>query len=184
MQGPLQIRFHGLERSPILAELIEERVAGLEHHFPHVTDCTVAVERSHHRKNKGDTLRVSIEIRVPGKEIVVSREQPLDVTHADSQIALKDAFDAAKRRLQDYARRIRGDVKSHDNPYHAGRVSRIYHQEGFGFIENGNQREIYFHENSVIKGSFENLVRGSKVRFVEEAGDNGPQASSVFALKA
>lgn len=183
MQGPLQIRFHGLERSSVLSDLIEERVAGLERLFPHLTDCTVALERSHHKRHKGDTLRVSIEIRVPGQEIVVSREHSMDETHADSMIALRDAFDAAKRQMQDYARKMRGDVKTHENPYHEGRVARIFHDDGYGFIENGSQREIYFHENSVVKGAFEQLMEGSKVRYVEEMGEKGPQASSVFTSK-
>jgi cold shock CspA family protein/ribosome-associated translation inhibitor RaiA len=183
MQGPLQIRFHGLERTSVLSDLIEDRVAGLEHLFPHITDCTVALERGHHRRQKGDTLRVSIEIRVPGQDIVVSREHALDEAHMDSQIALRDAFDAAKRRLQDYVRKMRGDVKTHVNPYHEGRIARIFHDDGYGFIQNGDDREIYFHENSVIKGTFEELLEGSKVRYVEEMGEKGPQASSVFTIK-
>lgn len=183
MQGPLQVRYHGLEPSGVLSEVIEERLMGLEHVYQHITDCSVAIEQRNHRRRKGNTLRVTIELRVPGTEIIVSREHPQDLTHDDPLIVLRDAFDAAKRRLQDYAQRMRGEVKVHDNPYHEGRVLRVFSDDGYGFIEGSDEREIYFHENSVIKGFFEDLRVGSRVRFVEELGENGPQASTVLIVK-
>jgi cold shock CspA family protein len=95
-------------------------------------------------------------------------------------VAVRDAFDAARRRLQDRARRLEGRVKAHDVPLH-GKVVRLFPYEGYGFVAASDGREIYFHKNSVIKKSFEKLVEGSEVRLVvaEKESAEGPQASTV-----
>jgi cold shock CspA family protein len=80
--------------------------------------------------------------------------------------------------LQDYARRQRGDIKSPTLRPEA-RVSKILPQEGFGFLTSDDGREIYFHKNSVLGRAFPRLQVGTTVRFVEEAGEEGPQASTV-----
>jgi len=58
-------------------------------------------------------------------------------------------------------------------------VVKIFPGEGYGFLEDDEGREIYFHRNSVLDGAFQRLEVGSEVRFAEEAGEKGPQASSV-----
>ena len=92
--------------------------------------------------------------------------------------AVQDAFDAAGRRLQDYARRQRGDVKRRAEPNRAV-VRRLLPYEGYGFLETADGREIYFHRNSVLNAEFDRLETGEPVRFHEEAGEEGPQASTV-----
>ena len=91
-------------------------------------------------------------------------------------MALRDAFDAARRQLQDYARRQRADTKVHVEPPH-GRVSKLL--PDYGFLTTPDGREIYFHRNSVLGDAFETLAIDTPVRFVEEEGDKGPQASTV-----
>jgi cold shock CspA family protein len=73
-------------------------------------------------------------------------------------------------------------VKAHA-PVHEGRVTRLFPSEGYGFLTTADQREIYFHEHSVLGGAFTRLQVGSWVRFVEETGDKGPQASSLRLLR-
>lgn len=97
-------------------------------------------------------------------------------------LAIRDAFDAARRKLQDYARRERGVVKVHEGSPH-GRVSKVFPEEGFGFLETHDGREIYFHEHSVLESGFAGLKVGTEVHFVEEAGEKGPQASTVMPVK-
>ena len=50
---------------------------------------------------------------------------------------------------------------------------------GYGFLTSDDGREIYFHKNSVSAGAFPRLKIGTTVRFAEEAGEKGPQASTV-----
>jgi len=117
-------------------------------------------------------------LKVPDEEIVVSREHDLHHSHADPYVAIRDAFDAARRQLEDYARRRRQHVKSHEVPPH-GVVSRLEPSLDYGMITSNDGREIYFHRNSVVEGSFDQLTIGAEVRFDEEMGEQGPQASTV-----
>jgi cold shock CspA family protein len=93
-------------------------------------------------------------------------------------VAIRDAFDAARRRLEDYARKQRGDVKVYEQ-LPLAQVQKIFPQQGYGFLETTDGREIYFHRNSVLHPGFDGLAIGTKVRFAEELGQEGPQASSV-----
>ncbi len=134
------------------------------------------VEAPHRHHQHGVQFNVRIDITVPGGEVVVKREP-----HTDIYVAIRDAFIAARRQLQSHAKRQRGDVKSHaPQPY--GRVSQLFLMDGYGFLTADDGREIYFHKNSVLNGGFEKLEVGSEVRFAEEQGDQGLQASTVVPV--
>ena len=96
-------------------------------------------------------------------------------------MAVRDAFKAARRKLQDYARKQRGDIKAHDVPPH-GSISEIIPSQDFGRIVSSDGRDIYFHRNSVVDGDFDMLEEGDQVWFSEEAGEEGPQASTVHIV--
>jgi ribosomal subunit interface protein len=108
MQTPLQITIRDMEHSDALETHIRDKVAKLEEFSSHITSCRVVVEIPHKHQHQGKQFNVRIDIGVPGSEIVVNRDHAEDV-----YVALRDAFDAAKRQLEDYARKIRGDVKTH-----------------------------------------------------------------------
>ena len=112
------------------------------------------------------------------EEIAVKLELGEHTDYRDVDIAIRDAFDEARRQLEDYARRQRGQVKAHEPASHA-RVARLFPEAGYGFLETPDGREVYFHRNSVLGANFEDLEVGTEVRFVEELGDKGPQASTV-----
>ncbi|MDY0292590.1 MAG: cold shock domain-containing protein [Desulfuromonadaceae bacterium] len=122
--------------------------------------------------------RVSIEISVPGDELVVSREPTKHDDFNDVYITIGDAFDAAERQLQSYAGRLKDSRKPIDEPPHAI-INKIFTDEGYGFLLTPDEREIYFHKNSVSHPGFNKLNEGDTVRFVESRGDKGPQASLV-----
>ena len=92
--------------------------------------------------------------------------------------AINDAFKAAGRRLQDYGRRQRGDVK-HRELRSVAKITQLFQDQGYGFLATKEGREIYFHKDSVLNQAFEHLRVGTTVNFAEEQGDKGPQASSV-----
>ncbi len=180
MQVPLQITFHDIDPSDAIEARIRERAAKLEEFYDRITSCRVVVEAPHRRNHKGRLYSVRIDLALPGAEIVVNREPQLNHAHEDVYVALRDAFNAAQRRIQDYVRRRRGQVKAHEAPGH-GRVIRLFPQEGYGFIETADGREIYFHKNAVLNGAFDKLEVDSQVRVVEAVveGEKGPQASTV-----
>ncbi len=196
MKSELQITYRNMKSSTEVGKWIRAEAAKLDTLYNHVMGCRVAVEVPHHHHIKGSPFHIRIDLTVPGGEIVVKREPSLNasarhlgeregkkrselkVPHKDLRQAINDAFKAAGRRLQDYARRQRGDVKS-PTLLPEARVSKILPQEGYGFLTSDNGREIYFHKNSVLSRAFPHMQVGTTVRFVEEAGEKGPQASTV-----
>lgn len=181
MQLPLQITFRNMDPSEAVESKIRERATKLDRFASHVTSCRVIVEAPHKHHHKGALYQVLIDISVPGKELVVSRTPHDNHAHEDVYVAVRDAFDAARRQLEDHTRVIRGKTKQHEAPPH-GRVRSLVFDQDFGMIETADGREVYFHRNSVLNGDFEKLGVGTEVRFSEELGDKGPQASSVHIV--
>ncbi len=108
----------------------------------------------------------------------MKREPSQHSDYKDLNIMIRDAFDEARRQLEDYARRQRNEVKAHESLPHA-RVVRVFPEAGYGFLGTPDGREIYFHKNSVLGANFDDLTAGTEVRYVEELGEQGPQASTV-----
>lgn len=113
MELPLQITFHQLERSEAITENVRERAQKLEKYFDSIQSCRVAIEAPHHHHAKGNQYRVRIEVAVPGQQLVVTRGADGQQSHEDVYVAIRDAFDAMRRRLEDYSDVLRGDVKVH-----------------------------------------------------------------------
>lgn len=177
MQVPLQIAMHGVRHSEALEAAIRERVAKLEQFHPHIISCRVTVEESSRHQRQGRQFTLRLDVHVPRKEIVVTRDH-----HEDAYVALREAFDAARRRLEDAIRETRGDVKRHPVPQH-GRVARVFADEGYGFIETADGRESYFSRVNVVHPDFDRLAPGTPVQFIEAMGDEGPQAKRVSVGK-
>lgn len=107
----LEIRFRGLDPSEAVEERIRERVAQLEKVEPQLIHCRVRVELPNHRHRHGDLFEVHIELTGPGGVISVARgTPPPDHSHEDVYVAIRDAFDAVMRRVEDWQRRVRGEV--------------------------------------------------------------------------
>lgn len=175
---PVQITYRNLEPSDAIETDVRTRASRLEKYFPRISSCRVMIEAPHRHHHKGRIYHVRVELGVPGGELVVRRDPAEHGAHEDVHVAIRDAFRGVRRELMDYARRMRGDVKTHAEPYADARVKSM-HPEGYGFLETPDGRDIYFHENAVL-GDFDHLHIGEPVRFVEESGDRGPQASTVI----
>jgi hypothetical protein len=112
-QTPVHVTFRGIPHSDALEADIQERAGALQRFHPRLAGCRVLVEQPHRHQHSGNPFHVRIEMTVDGA-------RPLVVTHeggpgtSDPYIATREAFDAARRQLQDAAREQRGDVKSHD----------------------------------------------------------------------
>ncbi len=177
MDTPLQVIFRGMEPSDAVRTRIEEKAARLEKIFDRITSCRVVVELPHRHRSKGKLFNVTLDIGVPGDKIVVARSPSEDHAREDIYVALRETFETAQRRLEEYARKRKGVVKTHEMPS-VGKVIRLLPAQDCGFIATPEGREIYFHRNAVLSG-FDTLAEGAAVRFVEERGDEGPQASTV-----
>jgi cold shock CspA family protein/ribosome-associated translation inhibitor RaiA len=177
MESPLQIVFRDVSPyEELLDKEIRRWADNLGKHYSRIVSCRVAVEKSYNRHRQGNLYKATVQVKVPNKMIVVSREHPLHHSHEDIYVAVHHAFQEVARQLEEYARVKKWDVKDHDELPH-GVVARL-HPDGYGFITTPEGREIYFHKNSVLDG-FADLEVGQEVRFEEEEGDKGPQASTV-----
>jgi ribosomal subunit interface protein len=179
MELPIQITFRGIPQSDAIDAYVRDRAAKLETFSARITGCRVAVEAPHQHQQSGRPYRVRIDLTVPGGELVVNNAPDENPINQDAYAAIDQAFDQMGRRLQDHLRRQRGDVKPHEEAYRDGRVKKLWTYEGYGFLETADGSEVYFHRNSVLNGAFDRLKIGAKVRFIEEIGDKGPQASTV-----
>jgi len=199
MKSQLQITFRNMKSSKEVEEWIREAAAKLDSFYSQIMGCRVELQIPHRHHKKGGAYHIRIDLTVPQGEIVVKREPSLrgrahqlreselkkhtevNALHKNLRRTIDDAFKAAGRRLQDYARRQRGDIKRRASLLEAS-VSKILPQEGYGFLTSVDGREIYFHKNSVLGRAFPRLKIGTTVRFAEEAGEKGPQASTVHIV--
>ena len=202
MKIPLQITYRRMAGTPAIEENIREKAAKLETIYDGIMSCRVAVEAPHRHHHKGKAYVVRIDLTVPGGELVINREPKRLVpkkrtaggepdkdfaerhepskhaAHEDLYVAVRDAFNAAGRKLQDHARRRRGKVKAHE-PLAVARIASLFPLEEHGFLLTKDGRELYFHKNSVLTPGFDRLQIGHEVSFAEELGEKGPQASTV-----
>lgn len=180
MELPLSVTFRGMDSSPAIEADIAHQVEKLERRFGRIMSCRVVVEAPHKRQTKGRLYRVGVDLKVPGREIASNSTGPKDHAHEDMHMAVRDAFEAVKRRLQDHARKSQGVVKTKEPPVH-GRIAKLVGEGGYGFIHTSDGKDVYFHKNALVDGAFEKLVADQEVRLViaEGEGEKGPQASTV-----
>ncbi len=112
----IQITFKGIEHSQAVEDDIREKARKLERFSGRILSCHVVIEAPHQRHHKGNIYSTHIDLKMPGMEIVVGRDPMLNHAHEDIYVAIRDAFDAAVRKLEDYVRKQRGDVKTHEAP--------------------------------------------------------------------
>jgi ribosomal subunit interface protein len=181
MQVTPQITFRNMEPSAALEAAINEKMDKLDQFYDQIIKCHVMIEAPHRHHHQGNLYSVHIDITLPQGKVVVSRDPQRNHTHEDAYVALRDAFKAAYRQLEDYQRRQRGDVKEHVMPA-SGKVVTLLPTKEYGFIRTADGREVFFHKKSVLGDAFDKLELGSEVRFDEEMGEKGPQASSVHLI--
>jgi ribosomal subunit interface protein len=183
MQTPLQITFRNLDTSPAVEAKIRERVEELEQFYDRITSCRVVIEVPNRHHREGRLYHIRVDLKVPGREIVVKRDPSEHHAHEDIYVAVRDCFDAVRRQLEDHVRRQRGNIKAHEAPDH-GRIANLIAEKDYGFIDAGDGTEIYFHRNAVSDNGFGTLAVGDEVRFAMHPGEGekGPQASSVVPI--
>jgi ribosome-associated translation inhibitor RaiA len=129
---PVQTTFRNIDHSEAVIARIQEEADKLDRYFDRITSCRVLVEARHHRR--GDPFHIRIELGVPGKELVVTHDpavvkgdeearhkhHELEGPHKDVYVAIRDAFKAMRRQLQDYVHCLRQEVKTHEPASEAG----------------------------------------------------------------
>jgi len=126
----VEVTFRNLKSSEWLERAIQERAGKLETYCPDIVSCRVLVGIPHRHREHGNRFEVHIDIVVPGEKIAVSHSPSIREAKSNGEgaigkrmeilgmrkdvlLVVRDAFAAAKRQLQDYARRRRLSVKAH-----------------------------------------------------------------------
>lgn len=183
MQVPLEINFHNMDRSEAMESRVQSRVARLERITDTIIKCRVVLDAVH-KQPHGSPLSISIKLGLPGKDIVVKREQRRHESKGDTYQVIGVAFDIAERQLEEHLRISRHDVKAHDGPTYA-RIVKLYHDQAYGFIETPVHLNVYFHSDVVEGKAFDTLEVGNEVLYTlaAEEGPMGPQASRVQPVR-
>ncbi|MEO1767263.1 HPF/RaiA family ribosome-associated protein [Thiobacter aerophilum] len=176
MQLPLQVTFRDIPHSDAVETAIREKAQKLDRFYDRIMALRAVVGTIQRHHHQGKLYNVRLDITVPGGEIVINRDKAEDI-----YVAIRDAFDAARRKLEDFARKQRGEVKAHEVEKR-GRIARLFPEEGYGFIESASGEELYFHRFNVVHPEFEHLKVGDEVTFLVETADQGLQANRVHKV--
>jgi cold shock CspA family protein len=180
MKIPLEISYRGIEKTEALEELVRQKADKLDEICDYLSSCRVTLEQTQTNQQRGRPYRVRLDITVPpGHEIAVRREQTGGSKHESLETEIRSAFDAAMRQVKKLKGKQNREVKQHPEQMTQALVSRLFRQEGYGFIRTLDGRDIYFHRNSLPGGEFDRLEVGTGVNYTEEMGQDGPQATTV-----
>lgn len=178
MNEALKIQFKNCDSTRAIEKSIFDHFEKLDRHFSPIIAGKITVEKPHRSKHQGGLYRVTINLTTPGKELFVGKSPNDELAHNDIYVAIRDAFLSMEKQLRTHFDQLRREVKTHTSTA-KGKVIRLFPRDGYGFIETSDGRQIYFNENSVLNQNFSKLELGSKVKFSEELGDKGPQASTI-----
>lgn len=179
---PFNIISKEFEITEAMHNVTFDHVQSLGHFYDRIIGVEVTFSEPHRSQNKGRIYQITIKVKIPGPDVIVSREPAKDGAHEDFYVALGDAFDKAKRVLEERVRKMRGDVKAHNGAQPHAKVIKKFELDGYGFIETPDGRELYFHENCIVNGQFKELTIGAEVRFSEELGEKGPKVTSMHIV--
>ncbi|MFZ2102284.1 MAG: HPF/RaiA family ribosome-associated protein [Oricola sp.] len=179
MEKPVNIAFRNMDGSAELEEHIHRRIAELEKTHPHIVGCNVVVEAPQKKHVTGTEFAVRITLSVPGPDIHVERHVGRSGAKEDVNLAIHEAFDAARRILKEQKREMGGQEVKHHAPMLHGTIDRLFEGEGYGFITAEDGREVYFERDNLTSGSWDSLRVGAKLRFRGMEGGKGPYAVNV-----
>ncbi len=171
---PVQITIRDFDFSPALEEHIRKRAEKLTRVCNRISSCRVVIELPQKHKHQGKLYNVRIDMTLPGrKELAVTRKCDEDV-----YVAIRDAFDAVERQLEEHSRIRHGQVKTHNAVMH-GHITRLIPEEGYGFITGVDGTEYYFSITNVHHPHFNQLAVGDAVEYIAHAVNEGWQAHHV-----
>lgn len=184
MQTAPEVIFKDLDRSPWVEEYIAERCAHLEKFSQEITRCHVTVSQEAAKHRKGNRYSVMVEVRMPKHhDLAVKKQKEIVDMQTQLPAVINQAFTAIEKQLKKTVALRRHEEKTHANGQPHGTVEKVFADEGYGFIRTvDDDRQFYFHRNSVLHDEFDDLTVGTEVRFTPELGEKGPQASSVQVI--
>lgn len=183
MKVPVEITYRDVEKTTAIDSLVHEKIAKLERVCDYISSCRIAIEHTQTRPRSGSPFRVRIDMTVPPSHELVADSHPSEQNqYVELDTVIRDAFSRAERQLKDLKQqqlesdRARNQNVQQDN---IALVVRLFREDGYGFLKDLSDEEIYFHRNSVLHDDFDRVEVGTAVRFVAEEGNQGLQATTV-----
>lgn len=177
MQLPVQITARDFPISAAILSQIRKRADKLNQFYNRINSCRIVLEMLQKHKRQGKLFNIRINVTVPGKEFVATHKNDQDL-----YIAVREAFSAITRQLEEHCRKRHGRVKTHSDILH-GHVVRLNTREGYGFINGTDGNEYYFSITNASYPQFSQLLIGDAVEFIPEAYSDGWQAHHVVREK-
>ena len=180
MQVPPEITYEGVEKTSALDDLINKNIAKLEKICDYIVSVHVAIGSFSRRHRTGNYYRVRIDLRIPPRhEIVVKRTSETQRQFEPLPAIIRRTFASAEKQLESLVEKQRNEVKAHTKSGAMALVDKIFRDEDYGFLRTADGQQMYFHKNSCLQGEWELLQPGTGVRYTEQEGEKGPQASSI-----
>lgn len=175
-----EIIFHDVDRSEWVEAYIAQRLEKLERFAQGITRCHVTLSQEAGKHNKGNRYSLMVEVRIPPQhDLAVKKQKEIADMPTQLPALINLAFGAIERQLKKTAALRRGEDRFQADGQPHGLVEKLF-AEGYGFIRaTDDNRQVYFHRNSVLHDDFDRLEVGTEVRFSPEEGEQGSQASSV-----
>lgn len=174
---PVQITTRDIPNSAAIESLVRKRAEKLTQFFDRINSCRIVIEAPQKHKHQGKLFNIRIDVKVPGNEFVANKK-----ANEDINIAIRDAFNAIERQLEEHANKRHGQVKTH-NDIMRGYIVRMMPEEGYGFIKGIDGNEYYFSVTNVSYPNFNQLVIGDAVEYIYEPLSEGRQAQRVTREK-
>lgn len=179
MQTPIQITIRSdIKHSAATEAHIHEKAKKLDKYFDNIIDSQIVIDWENKNQHSGNLYTTCITLTVPNKALVSNGNEFENLFSS-----IDSAFEDITRQLEEYANLLHKGVK---NPVSllSGKIVRLFHQDGFGFIESDDGTEFYFNANDTSHPAFHQLVVGMPVHFAQGMGTNGPQAHRVKSVSA
>lgn len=183
MEIPLEIAFKGIDSSDPVQDRIRQEASQLNRYRGRVTSIRVTIEKPHHEHHRKAPFDVRIHLGLRGPQAVdVSHEPGNFQNHQDPLIAIRDAFAAALKQLEHILQKQTQKMRWLRDVSPFGRVTKLFPEDGYGFIEIEDGTEVYFSRRGVLKPGYDWLTIGTEVRFNVRMSEFGPYASSILAV--
>ncbi len=179
MRVPLEITFRNIRKTSQHEELIRIKSKKLEEFCDYIGSCRIVVEKNHKHQKIGRPFRVMLDINIPPKNIIVDNNSNRGEKHTTLDREIRNAFNVAIRQLKEFKKKQRINIKKHPQQEVQAVVSMVSHSKYYGFLQTTDGRNVYFHRNSVLHRDFNRIHTVAGVRFSEEHGIKGPQATTV-----
>jgi ribosomal subunit interface protein len=122
----LKVTYRGFDSSEAVNMTLKQHVEKLERFRARATSCEVVVSKPHRHHSQGQIFHIELRLHIPGRNIFVNREPEHNDAHADVYIAIRDAFNAMERQLEDVVRIRRGSIKQHI--HHENQNTNLEHE--------------------------------------------------------